>query len=70
MGCARSMLPNRISFALDFKGPSTLIDAACSSSMYALDAAFTAIRSGECEAAIVGGCNLMLLPNVTLQFTR
>lgn len=47
-----------------------LADTACSSSMTALDLAFTAMRNGECEAAIVGGANLVLNAFVTLQFAR
>jgi len=68
--CARAMLANRISFTLGLTGPSFLLDTACSSSMYALDCAFNAIRNGEIEAAIVGGSNLLLHPYVTLQFAR
>lgn len=64
------MLANRISYSLGLSGPSFLIDTACSSSMYALDAAFTAIRTGECDAALVGGSNLLLHPYTTLQFAR
>lgn len=64
------MLANRISYSLGLTGPSFLIDTACSSSLYALDNAFTAIRNGECEAAIVGGANLCMHPYVTLQFAR
>ena len=64
------MLANRISFTLGLTGPSFLLDTACSSSMYALDCAFNAIRSGECDAALVGGSNLLLHPYVTLQFAR
>lgn len=64
------MLANRVSYCLGLCGPSFLIDTACSSSMYALDAAFTAIRNGECDAALVGGSNLLLFPYTTLQFAR
>uniref|UniRef100_A0A1B0AA77 Fatty acid synthase n=1 Tax=Glossina pallidipes TaxID=7398 RepID=A0A1B0AA77_GLOPL len=69
-GCSRAMLPNRISYSLGLEGPSFLLDTACSSSMYALDNAFTAFRNGEIDAAIVGGANLCLHPFVTLQFAR
>ncbi|XP_037041706.1 fatty acid synthase-like isoform X2 [Bradysia coprophila] len=69
-GCSRAMLANRISYTLGLLGQSFLIDTACSSSMYALDAAFTAMRSGECDAAIVGGANLLMHPLITLQFAR
>ncbi|CAD6995489.1 unnamed protein product [Ceratitis capitata] len=51
-------------------GPSFLLDTACSSSMYALDNAFSALRNGEIDAAIIGGSNLILHPFVTLQFAR
>lgn len=46
------------------------IDTACSSSMYALDSAYSALQSGECDAALVGGTNLLLHPLVSLQFAR
>uniref|UniRef100_T1P9U1 Fatty acid synthase n=1 Tax=Musca domestica TaxID=7370 RepID=T1P9U1_MUSDO len=69
-GCSRAMMANRISYSLGLQGPSFLIDTACSSSMYALDCAFSAIRSGEIDAAIIGGSNLLLHPYVTLQFAR
>lgn len=64
------MLANRVSFGMDLQGPSFLCDTACSSAAYALDAAFSAIRYGECDAAIVGGTNLLLHPNISLQFAR
>lgn len=47
-----------------------MVDTACSSSMYALDSAYSAIQSGECDAALVGGTNLLLHPFVSLQFAK
>ena len=67
---SRAMMANRISYALDLQGPSLVSDSADSSSMTALDLAFNAIRNGECDAAIVGGANLTLQPNVTMQFAQ
>lgn len=64
------MLANRISYSMGLTGPSYLLDTACSSSMYALDCAFSAIRNGECDSALVGGSNLILHPYVSLQFAR
>ncbi|XP_077296456.1 fatty acid synthase-like [Arctopsyche grandis] len=69
-GCSRAMLANRISYWLGCTGPSYSIDSACSSSLYALEHAFRAIRDGHCESAIVGGSNLCLHPYVSLQFSR
>jgi acyl transferase domain-containing protein len=43
-------------------GPSFAIDTACSSSMYALEHAYRAMRNGQCDSAIVGGSNLCLHP--------
>jgi len=70
LGTARSMLANRISFSMDLKGPSVQLDSACSSSGYALDFAFNAIRNGECEAAVVGGTNLIINESSSVQFAR
>ncbi len=39
---------------------SCTIDTACSSSLYALDAAVNSLRSGQCDAAIVAGTNMIL----------
>lgn len=55
-------LSNRISYMMDFKGPSLTIDTACSSSFYALNAAYNDIRMGKCDAAIVAGSNMILNP--------
>lgn len=64
------MFPNRISFAFDFKGPSYAIDTACSSSMFALHQAVSAIRVGECDSAIVAGVNLCLKPASSVNFNK
>lgn len=70
VGCQRAMMANRLSFFFDFKGPSISLDTACSSSLLALQNAYHAIRSGECPAAIVGGINLLLKPNTSVQFMK
>ncbi|XP_063240366.1 fatty acid synthase isoform X2 [Bacillus rossius redtenbacheri] len=69
-GCCRAMFPNRISYTFDFKGPSFALDTACSSSLFALHQAVSAMRDGQCDAAIVGGVNLLLKPTLSLQFHR
>ncbi|THU97992.1 hypothetical protein K435DRAFT_661853, partial [Dendrothele bispora CBS 962.96] len=53
-----AMIANRISTHLDLLGPSVPIDTACSSSLTALHLAVQSLRSGECEAAVVGGSQL------------
>ncbi|XP_052131364.1 fatty acid synthase-like [Frankliniella occidentalis] len=69
-GCCRAMFPNRLSYTFDFSGPSYAIDTACSSSMFAMQQAVQAMRDGQCDSAIVGGCNLLLKPASSLQFHR
>ncbi|XP_062859033.1 fatty acid synthase [Trichomycterus rosablanca] len=69
-GCQRAMFANRLSYFFDFNGPSTAIDTACSSSLLALENAFSAIWHGQCDAALVGGVNLLLKPNTSVQFMK
>ncbi|XP_073960728.1 fatty acid synthase-like [Choristoneura fumiferana] len=69
-GCQRAMFANRVSYTFDFKGPSYVVDTACSSSTYALVHAVADIRAGKCDAAIVAGACLDLLPATSLPFHR
>jgi len=46
-GASKTMYSNRISFTFDFKGPSVVIDTACSSSIVAFDVAVTDLRLGN-----------------------
>uniref|UniRef100_H2Y3E5 Fatty acid synthase n=1 Tax=Ciona intestinalis TaxID=7719 RepID=H2Y3E5_CIOIN len=65
-GCFSSMMANRISYFFDVKGTSVSMDTACSSSTLALQNAFVAIRDGYCDAAIVGGTNVIHKPHGSL----
>ncbi|MDT0308873.1 SDR family NAD(P)-dependent oxidoreductase [Streptomyces sp. DSM 44917] len=69
-GVALTMAANRLSFALGLEGPSMAVDTACSSSLVALHLASQALRSGECDTAIVAGVNLILSPSVTVAFSQ
>ena len=59
----RHSLANRTSFTFDFNGPSLVIDTSCSSALTAFHLACQSITTGDCNAAIVGGVNLILHPN-------
>jgi acyl transferase domain-containing protein len=61
-GSGVTILSNRINYVFNLKGPSMTLDTACSSSLYALHLACTAIQTGDCTSAIVGGSNLILTP--------
>jgi polyketide synthase PksN len=67
-GLAHSVLANRISYLLDFHGPSEPIDTACSSSLIAIHRAVRSIQDGDCEMAIAGGVNVILTPTLHIAF--
>ena len=69
-GNTLSVLANRISYVFDLRGPSLVVDTACSSALVALHHACEAIRSGQIASAIVGGVNLLLAPYPFLGFCR
>ncbi|TDR44821.1 acyl transferase domain-containing protein [Tahibacter aquaticus] len=65
-GMAHCVLPNRLSYLLDLRGPSEAIDTACSSSLVAIHRAAESVASGHCTAAIAGGTNVLLTPSLQL----
>ncbi|HSL81216.1 MAG TPA: acyltransferase domain-containing protein, partial [Thermoanaerobaculia bacterium] len=69
-GSSRSVASGRLSYALGLQGPSVTLDTACSSSLVAVHLACQSLRVGECEAALAGGVNLILLPEPSLGFSR
>ncbi len=69
-GNAHSIAANRLSYFLDLQGPSLSVDTACSSSLVALHLACLSLRNGECNLAIAGGVNLILLSQLTQTFSK
>ncbi|XP_077489974.1 fatty acid synthase-like [Amblyomma americanum] len=69
-GSLQSMFANRIAHSFDFQGFSMAIDTGCSSTMSALHQATQAVRSGLCEAAVVGGTSICLKAAASLGFLR
>ncbi|TRX91832.1 hypothetical protein FHL15_007385 [Xylaria flabelliformis] len=59
-GSDAGVVATRISYVFNLRGPSAMINNACSSSLYAVDMACQSILAGQCEGAIVGGVNLIL----------
>ncbi len=69
-GNTLSILANRLSYLLDFRGPSHTVDTACSSALVALHQAAGALRRGEIDTAVVAGVNLLLSPLPFIGFSR
>ncbi|MFI0374255.1 SDR family NAD(P)-dependent oxidoreductase [Actinomadura sp. 1N219] len=67
-GAALGIIANRLSYLLDLRGPSMIVDTACSSSLVATHLAVRALRSGEADAALAGGVNVLLSPAITMTF--
>ena len=65
-GNAFCIAANRVSYALDFQGPSMAIDTACSASLVAIHTACASLRNGDSSLALVGGSNLILAPDTSL----
>jgi 6-methylsalicylic acid synthase len=66
IGAATCAIANRVSHALDLRGPSLAVDTACSASLVALHLACQSLRLGESTVALAGGVNLLVSPGQTL----
>ncbi|PKM52638.1 MAG: hypothetical protein CVV02_00440 [Firmicutes bacterium HGW-Firmicutes-7] len=69
-GNSHAVLCNRVSYLLNFKGPSEAIDTACSSSLVAIHRAVKSIQNGESELAVAGGVTVMASPETFLGTAR
>ena len=69
-GNAHSMLVNRISYWLNIHGPSEPVDTACSSSLVSICKAVESIKNGDCDVAIAGGVNTIIIPEITIAFSQ
>lgn len=63
-GSYAGILASRIGYIYNFKGPSMVIDTACSSGLVAVHEACRALTSKECEVAIAGGIQIQLFVNI------
>ncbi|GLW90398.1 type I polyketide synthase [Actinokineospora globicatena] len=57
-----AMLANRLSHLLDLRGPSMVVDTACSATLVAVHQAKNALLLGDCDLAVVGGARIVFAP--------
>jgi polyketide synthase 12/polyene macrolide polyketide synthase/epothilone polyketide synthase D len=69
-GNALNATAGRISYFYDLKGPSIAIDTACSSSLVAIHTACNNIHNNECDLAIAGGVNLLLVKDFSVNMNH
>ncbi|KAM7199140.1 putative polyketide synthase [Rhypophila sp. PSN 637] len=63
LGSGDAILANRLSYLLDLRGPSNVLDTGCSGSLLALHQACLTLRAGESTVAIAGASQLLLSPD-------
>ncbi|MFJ6139733.1 SDR family NAD(P)-dependent oxidoreductase [Kitasatospora sp. NPDC092286] len=63
-GNMTSVIPSRVSYFLDLKGPAIAVDTSCSSSLVAIDLACKDLWSGETSMALAGGVFLQSTPRL------
>ncbi|WP_329096108.1 SDR family NAD(P)-dependent oxidoreductase [Streptomyces sp. NBC_01439] len=54
----KEFLAGRAAYALDLRGPSVNVNAACATALYALHTAVQALRSGTCDVALAGAASV------------
>ncbi|MGX1881809.1 SDR family NAD(P)-dependent oxidoreductase [Streptomyces sp. NPDC055287] len=69
-GTALNAAAGRIAYFLGLNGPAVAVDTACSSSLVAIHLAVRSLRSGETDAVLAGGVNIMLDPASSVAVSR
>lgn len=64
------LVSSRISFWYDLKGPVFTVNTGCTSVFFATDTACLALRAGDCDAAIIGGVNMLQSPEQSISISK
>lgn len=70
LGGNPASIANRVSYCMDFNGPSLAVDTMCSSSLTSVHMACNDLKSGDADVAIAGGVNLTVHPNKYLVLSQ
>ncbi|MFH9089270.1 SDR family NAD(P)-dependent oxidoreductase [Streptomyces sp. NPDC017673] len=63
-GTMASVIPGRVSYTLDLRGPAIAVDTSCSSSLVAVDLACKDLWSGTTDMALAGGVYVQSTPRL------
>jgi acyl transferase domain-containing protein/phosphopantetheinyl transferase len=69
-GLVPNVMTGRIANRLNLRGPNYLIDAACASSLLAVQSAMEELRAGRSDLMIAGGVNASIPAEVLMVFTQ
>ncbi|MCA0456387.1 MAG: type I polyketide synthase [Chloroflexi bacterium] len=65
-----SVTAGRIAYVLGLHGPTIALDTACSSSLVTIHMACQSLRSRDCDLALAGGVNIMLMPLANVYLSK
>ncbi|MCK6559447.1 acyltransferase domain-containing protein [candidate division KSB1 bacterium] len=69
-GSSHSIASGRLSYFFGLQGPSISLDTACSSSLVCVHLACNSLRQRECNLALAGGVNLIIAPELLINFSK
>ena len=69
-GATLGIAANRLSYVLDLRGPSLVVETSCSSSLVAVHLACQSLQTGESNLCLVGGVSLILSPESNIIFSH
>ncbi|MEU5416128.1 SDR family NAD(P)-dependent oxidoreductase [Streptomyces clavifer] len=69
-GTSLNAAAGRLAYSLGLNGPALAVDTACSSSLVALHLGVRSLRSGESDAVLAGGVNVILDPMASVSASR
>ncbi|MFB8795997.1 MAG: SDR family NAD(P)-dependent oxidoreductase [Microcoleus sp.] len=69
-GNTLSVASGRVAYFFGFTGPAISVDTACSSSLVSFHLACQSLQNSECDLALASGVNLLLSPELSMNFSH